>query len=124
MGNETVTCCREWMQTTGLYGNPILRHERGDGTGYSIIPLDDGPAHCYWCGARFTLRETGEVQVGPSVAKLLAALYREMNRHRREIMPEHIAATVLRSYGLATTYAEAAELWARMEEAAKSDGNN
>ena len=119
MGNETVTCCREWMQTTDLYGNPILRHERGDGTGYSIIPLDDGPAHCYWCGARFTLRETGEVQVGPSVAKLLAALYREMNRHRREIMPEHIAATVLRSYGLATTYAEAAELWARMEEASR-----
>jgi len=68
--------------------------------------------------------ETGEVQVGPSVAALLAALYREMNRHRREIMPEHIAATVLRSYGLATTYAEAAELWARMEGAAKSDGNN
>lgn len=119
MGNETVTCCREWMQTTDLYGNPILRHERGDGTGYSIIPLDDGPAHCYWCGARFTLRETGEVQVGPSVEKLLAALYREMNRHRCEITPEHIAAPVLRSYGLAATYADAQALWARMEDAAK-----
>lgn len=138
MGNETVTCCREWMQTTDLYGNPILRHERGDGTGYSIIPLDDGPAHCYWCGARFTLRETGEVQVGPSVAKLLAALALELSDHGDCPMdysdcpcpaaPEThdceggpVELCWLLYYGLAATYADAQALWARMEEAAKCE---
>jgi len=71
------------MQTTGLYGNPILRHERGDGTGYSIIPLDDGSAHCYWCGARFTLLADGTVEVGPSVEKLLAGIKRIVSRLSR-----------------------------------------
>lgn len=90
--------------------------------------------------------ETGEVEVGPSEAKLLAALQGMIGvvggcpkvclprvgcPANSPAPPPGEACRVdndngwqpcwLLHYGLATTYAEAAALWKRMEEAAKSD---
>lgn len=78
--------------------------------------------------------EDGTVEVGPSAEKLMAALYREICLYGKcpgELQDfacpqEHEAdkhgPCWLIYYGLADTYADAAELWKRMEEAAKSDG--
>ena len=101
-----------------------------------IYPNDCGFAHCPGeCGCRLSV-VAGEPAVGPSVAKLLAALALELSDHGDCPMdysdwpcpaaPEThdceggpVELCWLLYYGLADTYAEAAVLWARMEEAAK-----
>lgn len=148
MASETVKCCREWA-VLPCWGNPQsvgLQHDDAP-----VVRIGPGEqCHCPDCGARFTLRETGEVQVGPSVAKLLAALHNAIAQLRRDRPDEDCLivwtecpfdaeldalcdadggcpalgtpaadACWLGKWGLATTYADAQALWARMEEAAK-----
>jgi hypothetical protein len=94
MGSETVKCCHSVP-------------ERGK--------------HCIHCGARFTLLADGTVQVGPSEAALLAALYRAIVAALVDAVDDlrfrDEACWFMRKWGLATTDAEAADLWARMKEA-------
>lgn len=145
MASETVECCREWESTTDAFGHPVMRYAWRT-LGAASLPMDDGPVHCTWCGARFTLTEAGEVEVGPSEAKLLAALQGMIGvvggcpkvclprvgcPANSPAPPPGEACRVdndngwqacwLLHYGLASTYAEAAALWERMGEAAKSD---
>ncbi len=102
--------------------------------GEIIVPV----AHCPGeCGCRLSVVD-GEPVVGPSVAKLLAALALELSDHGDCPMdysdwpcpaaPEThdceggpVELCWLLYYGLAATYADAAELWKRIREAAKSD---
>jgi hypothetical protein len=97
-----------------------------------IVPV----AHCPGeCGCRLSVVD-GEPVVGPSVAKLLAALALELSDHGDCPMdysdwpcpaaPEThdceggpVELCWLLYYGLAATYADAQALWARMEDAAK-----
>jgi len=64
----TVTCCREWA-ILPHWGNPQsvgLQHEDAP-----IVRISPGEQyHCLKCGARFTLREDGTVEVGPSMQQL------------------------------------------------------
>lgn len=132
--NETVKCCREWVVAPSELGGATLTYER-DGCTWQIRT----GMHCMWCGARFTLRGDGEVEVGPSVAKLLAALHAELADGAHDCPMDYtdwqctatpethdcemglVELCWLLYYGLAATYAEAQELWARMEEAAHAD---
>lgn len=137
--SETVTCCREWERTVDLFGHPVIRYADDGGT-HATLPLDEGPVHCTWCGARFSVRADGTVELGPSQDRLLAALHAELADGAHDCPMYYTAwqctATPethdcemglvelcwLLYFGLAATYAEAQELWARMEEAANSDG--
>ena len=75
MGSETVKCCREWAVYADNVGAAILVHADSD-AGEERIKLPQGEhEHCRKCGARFSLRADGTVEVGPSQDRLLAALY-------------------------------------------------
>lgn len=134
----TVTCCREWA-ILPHWGNP-----KSVGLQYDYEPVVRlGPGeqyHCRYCGARFTLLPSGEVQVGPSAEKLLAGYRRAVEDlcdglSDYDECPSDLGYTCplgvdncrrasgqtgkfcwLVRWELATTYAEAAELWKRMEE--------
>ena len=140
MASETVKCCREWEQTVDLFDHSVIRYTDEAG-GHATLPLDDGPVHCTWCGARFTLLEDGAVDVGPSQEKLLEVLRRAIgecvgwecpadmdyqcvgNPDGQADGPEHADCTGIPEVCWMTYcgmgYDEAAELWRRMEEAAK-----
>ena len=70
--SETVKCCREWAVTPSELGGVTLTYER-DGCTWQIRT----GMHCMWCGARFTLREDGTVEVGPSYDRGNAERIRE-----------------------------------------------
>jgi hypothetical protein len=113
---------------------------------------EGGHGHCPDCGARFTLLPNGTVDVGPSQEKLLAGYRRAIEDLHGECPHDECPMDFghdcpfphdsccdgdgdcvravdhegkpcwLARWGLATTYADAAALLARMEEAGKSDG--
>ena len=66
--------------------------------------------HCIHCGARFTLRPDGSVEVGPSQEKLLAALWKALMEFEDY---DDVNCLWLIRWGLADTAEQAAALWKR-----------
>ena len=75
MANEIVTCCREWAHLGPM---SVDRAALVSGPNDSMFLTRELPVrHCHWCGARFTLREDGTVEVGPSYDRCNAERIRE-----------------------------------------------